>query len=65
MFHIFELVDHPHMFGQSVMVLNEGLFEIHDIFVRGLLCAIDVDGPEVLIVGGFDEGELGDEGTAV
>ena len=55
MIHIFKLLHKPEMFLCTIVFFNIVFFEIHDIFVGGLFCAIDIDEGEMGIGGGLDE----------
>lgn len=54
MVHVFEFVHETQVFVGAVVVLYEGLFEIHNVVVRGLLGSVDLDGSEILVVSGLD-----------
>jgi hypothetical protein len=50
MVHVLQLRDQGGESGEALGVLDEVLFEVHDVFVRRLLSAVDVDVPEVPVL---------------
>lgn len=53
MIHILDLIHQSHVSAHSIIILYEILFEIHNVFVWGFFCTVDVDVAEVAILGGF------------
>lgn len=51
MIHILDLIDQSHVLVHSIIILNEILFEIHNVLIWGLFGAVDVDVTEVAIFG--------------
>lgn len=53
MIHILYLIHQSHVFAHSIIILNEILFEIHNVLIWGLFGAVDVDVAEVAVLGGL------------
>jgi len=63
--HVFELVDHPKVLIQALVVLEKVLFEIHNVLIGGLFGTVDINGSKVPVFGGLDVGQFGKEGGGV
>lgn len=56
--HVLQLRHQAGEARQALGVLDEVLLEVHHVLVGRLFRAVDVDVPEVLVLAGFDEGQV-------